>query len=110
MAIVKAEKDLLVLIQLRYPSEIKKYDDLKLPKSERYSDKEEELAKDLITKMTEKFNPIDFKDDYINELKRIIEAKAKHRKIVVKGKAPSPTKVEDLMEELKKSLKHIEAN
>ena len=62
------------------------------------------MALKLIDQLTEKFQPEQFKDTYIDELKKIIEAKAKGLKIEVTEKAPEPTQVRDLMETLKASL------
>jgi DNA end-binding protein Ku len=60
------------------------------------------MAMELIGKST--FKPGEYEDTYIEDLKKIIEAKAKGKKPKAKGKEPKPAKVNDLMELLKKSL------
>jgi DNA end-binding protein Ku len=57
-----------------------------------------------VDQLTERFEPEQYKDTYIDELKKLIEAKAEGKTIEVKGEAPQPTRVKDLMEVLKASL------
>ena len=93
-----------MLNQLRYHDEIRAHKDLDLPDSKGLKEKELKMAEELIEKSTVKFKPEEFKDTYIEDLKKIIEAKAKGKKIRKKGKEPSAKKVVDLMTLLKKSL------
>ena len=58
----------------------------------------------LIEQLTAPFAPEEYKDTYTGELTRVIEQKAKGRKPRAKGAAPAPTRVNDLMAALKKSL------
>lgn len=110
LCVIKPEKNMLILNQLRYHSEIKPIEKLNLPEKENIKEKEVEMAVKLIDGMTEKFDPTDFKDDYITGLKKIIDAKV-HKKPVRKvKKAPEPTDVSDILEQLKASLSEIEAN
>lgn len=108
---VKAEDDMLMLIQMRYETEIRDAKNLNIPKRSEPKEKELKLAVDLIENMTEKFDPSDFKDDYISSLKKIIEAKAKHKKVKISQKAqPKSTEVSELMDALQKSLAEIKVN
>jgi DNA end-binding protein Ku len=101
---LKAEDNMLVLIQMRYESEIRPSDSLNIPKRVEVKEKELKLAIDLIENMEEKFNPKDYKDDYITALKKIIDAKAKNKTVKVRKEQPKPTDVSDLMVALEKSL------
>lgn len=105
IAVVKPYGKLLLLNQLRYHDEIRETKELDLPKEDIVNDKELKMALTLIEQLTTKFNPESYSDTYIEDLKKIIEAKAKGKKPKAKGKEPKETKVYDMMELLKKSLK-----
>lgn len=103
-AVLKPYGNLLLLNQLRYTDEIRATKSLNLPDSKVVNNDEIKMAFSLINQTTSKFKPEKFKDTYVEDLKKIIEAKAKGKKPRVKGKAPQPSKVEDMMKLLKKSL------
>lgn len=104
LCILKPEGNMLMLNQMRYDSEIKSTSSLDIPKLKDLSDKELKMATALIETMSEKFDPEDYKDDYINGLKKIIEAKKHNRKVKGPKKAPKATKTTDLMKQLQESL------
>jgi DNA end-binding protein Ku len=104
-AVLKPYGNLLLLNQLRYHDEIRDTKPLKLPDSKAVNGDEIKMALTLIDQSSSKFKPEKYKDSYIEDLKKIIEAKAKGKKPKAKGKAPKPSKVEDMMSLLKKSLK-----
>jgi DNA end-binding protein Ku len=101
---IKPYNDILLLNQMRYQGEIKDMPDVEV-KTERVSPKEVQLAVKLVEQLTEKFDPAAFKDTYVDELKKIIKAKAagKHIKIATEPKKSTAT-VKDLMAVLKQSL------
>lgn len=102
---LKAEKDVLVINILRYDDQIKKPDEDILPKNSELSEKELLMAIELIDKMSGHFKPQKYHDDYNEKLEKIIEAKAKGKKVPVKKfKALKSTEVSDLMATLKASL------
>lgn len=109
LCILKPEGNMLMLNQLRYHSEIRPTSSLKIPKDSTIKQKELEMAISLIDTMTDKFDPKDFKDDYINGLKKIIEAKKHKRKVSGPTKAPKATKTTDLMEQLRQSLEEVKS-
>jgi DNA end-binding protein Ku len=104
LVIIKPHKELLILNKLRYAHEIRSLASLNLPKAELVKPKELEMAKQLISQLSEKFNPAGFKDTYINELKKIIEAKAKGKKLKTPPVTSETSKITDMMSLLKKSL------
>jgi DNA end-binding protein Ku len=110
LVILQPENDVLILNQLRYESEIKPTKGLVLPTETEFAKKEMAMAIDLIEQMSDKFKPSKFKDNYIAELKAVIEVKAKHRRVKVKdAEAPQKvTQVADLMEQLRKSLEQYQ--
>ena len=101
---IKPYNDILLLNQMRYQGEIKEMPDVEV-KTVRVSPKEVQLAVKLVEQLTEKFDPAAFKDTYVDELKKIIKAKAagKQIKIVTEPKKATAT-VKDLMAVLKQSL------
>lgn len=104
LAAIKAAGNVIVLNQMRYDSDVRDPNDLNLPEADLISAKELDMANKLIDQLTEKFQPEQYKDTYIDELKKVIEAKSEGKTIEVKGEAPEPTKVKDLMDVLKASL------
>jgi DNA end-binding protein Ku len=105
IGLIKPLGNALVLNKLRFAEEVRDVKELSLPESKGVKDKEIELALTLIDQLTGKFDPEKYKDTYVEDLKKIIEDKAKGRKPKKKGKAPQPAKVHDMMSLLKKSLK-----
>jgi DNA end-binding protein Ku len=102
LVVVRPHGDMLLLIKLRYQDEIRNIKPLNLSE-ELVNNKELNMAKQLIEQLTDAFNPKDYKDTYINDLKKIIEAKAKGKKLKT-AKLPKQTNVTDIMSLLKKSL------
>ena len=70
----------------------------------KFSAKELELAKSLISHMAAPFKPAAFHDTYRENVERLIEQKQKGQKITA-VKQPRKAPVIDLMEALKRSLK-----
>jgi DNA end-binding protein Ku len=104
IAVVKPYDNALIINQLRYNEELLKFKNLDIPKTEKASPKEMEIALKLIDHLTKPFNPASYKDTYADEIKELIQKKAKGKKIQVKGKEAPPTKVHDIMALLKASL------
>ena len=101
---IKPYNDVLMLDQMRYAEEIKAAPEVE-GKSERVTEKELQLALKLVEQLTEKFKPEAFKDTYINELKKVIKAKAAGKQIrVAAPDKKSSAPVKDLMDVLKASL------
>lgn len=104
VGIIWAHDDVLVLNQLRYHSEVRPHASLALPPKEKKIGKETEFAFKLIDKLTEPFKPEKYHDTYTEELVKTIKAKAKGKKVIAKGKAPTPSHTADLVQLLKESL------
>ncbi len=97
--------NMILLNQLRFQEEIRSIEKLSLPGSEAVREKEIEMAVELIGHLAADFKPKAYKDTYIEDLKQIIEKKAKGLKIQPHEKAPRPSKTKDLMALLKASMK-----
>jgi DNA end-binding protein Ku len=91
---------------MRYASELRDIEDLKIPKKMEVKEKELDLAMKLINAMTEKFKPEEYTDDYVAALKKVIDSKKAHKSIKVKDiPAPNKTDISKIIDELEKSLK-----
>jgi DNA end-binding protein Ku len=104
MGAVKPVGRVLVLNQMRFPSDLRDPGDLKFPDKDAASKAEVDMALALLKQQTKPFIPEDWHDTYTEELEEMIEEKAKGHKPKTHGKAPEDTKVKDLMSTLKASL------
>lgn len=104
LAAIKPVGPVLVLNQLRFPSELRSPSELKLPEKDTVKASELEIALKLIDQLTEPFIAEDYHDTYTEELQALIEAKVKGKKPVKKGKADTKSATTDLMASLKASL------
>jgi DNA end-binding protein Ku len=105
LAAVKSVGDMLTLQTMRFSHEIVDAGSLNLPKVSDVSKKEMDLANMLIDSMSDKFEPVKYKDDYYDKVLEIIQMKVagvSPQAPVAKG--PGPAKVVDLMEILKQSI------
>jgi len=102
---VKVINNVIVLNQMRYHSDIRATEELTIPENQKINPKEIEMAMKLVDQLTEKFKPEQFKDTYVESLKKIIEAKAKGKEIKAPPVKKSTKEVKDLMSVLKESLK-----
>ena len=84
--------------EIRSLSEINKVDDVNITK------KEMDVGLALIKQYTSKFDLSAFKDDYSDELLKIIKAKAKGKRATVKKIKPQKTTGDDLYDQLMQSL------
>jgi DNA end-binding protein Ku len=107
---VRAFDDLIILEQLRFHQEIRDWKEINIPKNIKIGEKEMDMAKQLIEQLSTSFKPDKYKDTYINELMKIMEAKVKGEEIEVKKPKQQPQEVTDLMSVLKQSLKAVKDN
>lgn len=105
IALIKPHENMLILNELRYQTELLQSNDLNLPsEKEKTNPKELEIAIKLIDHLTVPFKPEQYKDSYVQEMKKIIQQKAKGRPIHPKTEAPRSSKVSDIMSLLQASL------
>jgi DNA end-binding protein Ku len=105
LVMLKADGEVIVLNQLRFSAEIKSSADLVLPRNQKISAKELQIAEELIEKSTAPFKPAAHKDRYLKELETIIREKSRGRKPKKRGQKLAPTHVDDLVAQLQKSLR-----
>lgn len=101
---LKPFNGVLLLNQMRYDSEIREVPEIPSAKKEKITKKEVDLALKLIDQLSEKFDASEFKDNYVESLQKIINAKAKGRKIKTTAPRKATANVKDLMSVLKESL------
>ncbi|MEO6722593.1 MAG: Ku protein [Ferruginibacter sp.] len=103
LCMIMALNDLLILNRMRFPEEIRKPDELEIPKA-KSKPEEVKMAVSLIDQLTKPFNPKLFKDDYTDKLLTIIKAKSKGKAVPFKPLKVVHSKSKDLMEQLQASL------
>ncbi|GGB22306.1 MULTISPECIES: non-homologous end joining protein Ku [Mucilaginibacter] len=105
LCIVHPLKNVLVVTRIRFGQEIRGTEDLNLPDKIDVSKKELDMGLTLINQYAEDFDVSKFKDEYNDELLRIIEAKSKGKRAKVKKLKPRKTGSDDLYDQLMASLK-----
>lgn len=106
LAAVKPERDLLVLELMHFAEEIIDTRELKIPAGASIGTKELDMAEDLIDKMTDKWEPGKYRDEYRHVLLEVIQEKVESggKEVPARGTARKPTNVVDLVSVLQESL------
>ena len=103
LAAVRLMDNVLVLDTMFWPDELRKPDFPELDKDVKVSDKEIDMARNLIDNLSEPWSPEGYRDEYRDALLEIVEKKVAGEEVEY-IEAPEPTKVVDLMEALKQSV------
>lgn len=103
LCIIHPVENVLVITRIRFAQEIRSTEDLKVPDAD-VSKKELDMGLALINQYAEHFDVSKFKDEYHNELLRIIKAKAEGKRATVKKLKPQKATGDDLYEQLMQSL------
>jgi len=104
LCILRPYKNVIVLNRLRFAEEIRDPSELTLPK-EKPKPTEMKMALSLIDQLTASFDIKKFKDSYTAELRKLIKAKASGKTVKQPVLKVTHRKSEDLMSQLKASLK-----
>ena len=100
----------LVLNTLHWPDEIRSTEDLDLPEDVKVTERELEMAENLVEAMAMEFDPGEFKDDYKQAVMAVVQAKIEGRKDLVEApEAEAETTPVDLMAALKESVERAKA-
>jgi DNA end-binding protein Ku len=101
------EKKGLMLNVIRYENELRKSDKYFADREAvKYDPQLVELASELVERNSAPFHPKRFKDTYAEELRKLVDKKAKGQKIEIpQTEKAAPSNVVNLMDALKKSLK-----
>jgi DNA end-binding protein Ku len=103
LGLIKPSGKVLLLQKIRYEQEIRATEDLNIPESTP-KPAELKMALTLIDQLTGKFDISKYKDTYAAELMKLIEAKAKGKKVQAPAMKVVHSTSKDLMEQLKASL------
>ncbi len=103
LAVIKPIGKVLVLNRIRFATEIRSANGLKLPEPHLTNEKEITMALALIDQLSHDFKAEDFHDQYSEDLEKAIIAKSKGRKITQKA-GPKRSEIPNLMAALKASL------
>ena len=103
IGVIKPMENILVLNKIRFAEEIRDYEDLKIPE-DKSKPNELKMALALIDQLSGPFAIENYVDSYSDELMKMIEAKAKGKKIKAPTMKVVHSKSHDLMEQLKASL------
>jgi DNA end-binding protein Ku len=105
LTVLKPMDDILVLSKIRFAEEIRGIAEFDLPSKSAIKPAELKMAMSLIDQYSGPFNIEKFKDTYAADLLKLIRAKAKGKKPVARKMKVVHSKTQDLMEQLKASLK-----
>lgn len=98
------EDKILMVNRMRFPEEIRSFEDLKLPAKKSPTKEELEMAEALIKQFTTKFDPSKYEDTYHEDLMKIIQQKASGKDVKTIEEKEPEGKATDLMAMLKASL------
>ena len=105
LAALTVEKDALILTVLRFADEITDMSEVRFPSAKDVRKNELALAKSLIEGLSSEWDPEKYKDDYRDNLMRVIRAKVKGGKPrLEETDEPADSGVIDLMERLRRSI------
>ncbi|MDB5140768.1 MAG: Ku protein [Mucilaginibacter sp.] len=104
LCIVHPVDNVLVVTRIRFAQEIRSTEDLNVTKDVTVSKKELDMGLALINQYAEHFDVSKFKDEYDDELLKIIQAKAKGKRATVKKLKPQKATGDDLYDQLMQSL------
>lgn len=103
LCLIKMANKVLTLQKIRFAQEIRTTEELNIPE-ETPKAPELKMALTLIEQLTKPFDISEYRDTYTEKLMKVIEAKAKGKKLVTPELKVVHSKAEDLMGQLKASL------
>lgn len=105
LAAVKVQGDVLVLDLMRFHDELVPLEAAEAPEEKELSDKEVEMARQLVEQLTTEFDPEAYKDEYTQKLLERIEAKIEGREVTtIEFEEEAEPAVVDLVARLKESI------
>ncbi len=104
LVLIKAEDELLILNRIRFGEEIRDPGELHLPAASQVKPAELKMATALVEQLAGPFDSEKYKDEYSHKLLKLIESKAKGKKVTEPKMKVVHSKTQDLMAQLKASL------
>ncbi|GAA4325922.1 Ku protein [Mucilaginibacter gynuensis] len=105
LCVVHPVENALVVTRIRFSQQIREQEELGLDEKLDVSKKELDMGLALIDQYTEPIDLSKYKDEYHDELLKIIEQKAKGKRPTIKKLKPKAAKGDDLYDQLMSSLK-----
>jgi DNA end-binding protein Ku len=105
LCLIGVFNDALVLNIIRFSDEIRSASDLKISTS-KATKNEVEMAESLIKQYSEEFDLSKYKDQYNDQLMKVIKAKSTGKKSAIKKFEAADTPAKNLMAQLKESLEN----
>jgi len=105
LCLIKPYQNFLLLNRIRFAEEVRSTSELSAPKKGKPAASEMKMALTLIDQLTAGFDITKFKDTYSTDLMKLIKAKAKGKKITPPVLKVTHRRTDDLMAQLKASLK-----
>jgi DNA end-binding protein Ku len=110
LAVIRPREQALVLETLYYADEVVDESSLELPTDVELSERELDIARQLVESLATDFDPTRYRDTYREEVLALIEAKAAGRQVVTQiPAAEEEGEVVDLMAALERSLAAVRA-
>lgn len=104
LCVIHPMEGVIVITKIRFQQEIRTMDEITKVEDVTITKKEMDVGLALIKQYSSKFDLSAFKDDYRDELLKIIKAKAKGKSATVKTMKPVKISSDDLYEQLMQSL------
>ncbi|WP_316829291.1 Ku protein [Pedobacter aquatilis] len=104
LCVIHPMDGVIVITKIRFEQEIRSLSEINKVEAINITKKEMDVGLALIKQYSSKFDLSSFKDEYTNELLKIIKAKSKGKRATVKKMKPQKAKSDDLYEQLMQSL------
>ena len=104
LCVIHPMENVIVITKIRFQQEIRSLSELTTIGDVTLSKKEMDVGLQLIKQYSSKFDLSVFKDDYSDELLKIIKAKSKGKRATVKKMKPQKATSDDLYDQLMQSL------
>ncbi|HEX2969135.1 MAG TPA: Ku protein [Bacteroidales bacterium] len=110
LSVLKPSGNVMVLSKIRFAEEVRSTEELKLPAKNIVKPDELKMAMALINQYSSPFDISKFKDEYAASLMKVIEERASGKKGKIRKLKITPTRTDNLMEQLKASLERSKAS
>ncbi len=104
LCVLKPIENAIILNKIRFAQEIRDVNEINIPGKSSIKPAELQMATALIDQLTAKFDISKYKDSYTDSLMKVIQAKAKGKKVATPHLRVVHSTAKDLMSQLKASL------
>lgn len=104
LCVIHPKDGVIVITKIRFEEEIRSLKDIKKVSATKLTKKEMDVGLALIKQYSSDFDISTFKDEYSSELLKIIKAKSKGKRAVVKKMKPKKASSDNLYDQLMESL------